>query len=85
MLHAAPETLREYDRQHNTEFFKTLYHYLSNDRNVVSTAAALHVHRNTLLYRVKKIMEVIDTELDSSDERLYVLLSYKLSDPDDLS
>lgn len=79
MLHPAPELLWEYDKLHNTEFYRTLYVYLANDRNVVNTSGILHVHRNTLLYRIKKLTEIIHTSLEDSDERVYILLSYKIN------
>lgn len=78
ILHPAPEILSEYDRSNHTEFFQTLYAFLQNDRSLVAASAALHIHRNTLLYRIKKIQELIGSELDDPDERVYIQLSYKL-------
>lgn len=55
----------------------TLYSYLLNGRNITTTAAALHIHRNTLLYRLNKIADflAVDFENLSSELLFYLLLS----------
>ncbi len=47
--------LVEYDRQHESELVRTLWVYLQNRTNVTVTARALHLHRQSLLYRLSKI------------------------------
>lgn len=78
ILHPASEILRKYDQSNHTEFYQTLYAFLQNDRSLVAASAALHIHRNTLLYRIKKNQELIGSDLDDPDERVYIQLSYKL-------
>lgn len=52
-----------------------LYSYLLNGRNIADTARAMYLHRNTLIYRLGKIEEVLGKELKSlSDEELLPLL-----------
>ncbi|MCR4435874.1 MAG: helix-turn-helix domain-containing protein [Clostridiales bacterium] len=55
----------------------TLYTYLLNGQNITTTAAALHIHRNTLLYRLDKISDYlyVDFENLSSDMLFYLLMS----------
>lgn len=60
------QQLKEYDEQNHTDYMQTMKVYLDHERNVVETAEALFVHRNTLSYRVKKIEEI--TGLDLNDE-----------------
>ncbi len=69
LLYDSPEeTLREYVRSHigerfltqaspafNTENQNTANCFFSNDMNIAQTAKQLHVHRNTLLYRLEQI------------------------------
>lgn len=65
-----PEELQNlfvYDRLHETELTKTLkiYLYLRNDIN--KTSSALHVHRNTLIYRLNKIRDLTEVEIDEPE------------------
>ena len=70
--------LIDYDRQNNTPYALNLYHYLINERNLAHTAIALHTHRNTLIYRLNRIKEIIQVNLEDSDVRLNLLLTYKI-------
>jgi sugar diacid utilization regulator len=70
--------LLEYDRANNTQYAYTLLQYLKNERNIAHTASALHTHRNTLLYRIEKIRKIIGCDLNDSEVRLQLLLSFKL-------
>lgn len=62
------QQLKVYDRKNHTEYLQTLLIYLKHERNVVETAEALFIHRNTLAYRIKKIEEI--TELNLNDENI---------------
>lgn len=75
-MHPALQTLRTYDKANNTEFAKTLYYYLRYERNVTLTAEKLFIHRNTLQYRIHKILELTNTDLNNSDVRSHLMLSY---------
>lgn len=45
--------------------------------NPVAAAKVLNIHRNTLLYRVNKIKELTQVDLDNGDERLKIQLYLK--------
>ncbi|MBL1120706.1 PucR family transcriptional regulator ligand-binding domain-containing protein [Streptomyces sp. 110] len=47
--------LMEYERVHETELLRTLEAFLDNQRSWQKTADALHVHRQTVLYRIRKV------------------------------
>lgn len=72
--------LYQYDKKHQTEYFKTLRVYLENERNIAHTANALYVHRSTLLYRLNKIQSLIKVNLDKPKIRFHLILSYELFD-----
>ena len=72
--------LVEYDSQNNTSYTQNLYQYLIHERNLAHTSLALHLHRNSLSYRIEKIQEIMKVDLDDSDIRLHLLLSYKIID-----
>ena len=76
------DTLKQYDASAGTEYYKTLGVYLLNERDQTKAADILCVHRNTLIYRIKKIESVISIDLNDSRKRFAVLLSYYISDPE---
>jgi hypothetical protein len=45
------------------ELVRCLYHYFSNGRNVSATADAMHIHRNTLIYRLSKAEEILNIDI----------------------
>ncbi len=73
--HPAIMTLREYDRMHAVQLLPTLSAFLKNDRDVQVTANALYVHRNTLAYRLKRILELCPLDLDDFNVRHRLLES----------
>ncbi|MEM7274243.1 MAG: helix-turn-helix domain-containing protein [Actinomycetota bacterium] len=60
------------------ESIETLRIYLATGRSVSATAAALHLHRNTVRYRVDRIRSRLPVDLDDPDERLLVELGCRL-------
>jgi len=75
---AAPalETLRLHDAKHGTDYYQTLYAYLLCERNQTLTAQKLYIHRNSLIYRIGRIEEIMGMDLNNERDRLYLLLSY---------
>lgn len=62
--------------QHRSEVaVRTLAAYLDNQGSLSRTAKALHAHRNTVAYRVKKIFELLDIDSEDPDERLLLHLA----------
>lgn len=78
--HPSVLELLNYDRLHKTDYSKSLKVYLSKNRNLVDSAKALFIHRNTLVSRIAKIQELLHLNMDDDDVRLYILLSYKVLD-----
>ena len=70
--------LRDYDKKHNQELYRTLYIYLKNNRKSVAAAKELYIHRSTFLYRLDRIKEIMGQSLDNEGNQWYLLLSYKL-------
>lgn len=57
------------------ELIRTLEAYFKHNANLSQTAEALFVHRNTLLYRMERISQILDLDLDNPDNRLAVQLA----------
>ena len=56
--------LCEYDRDKGSSFVETLRAYLANINNLNQVADKLHIHRNTLFYRLRKIEDLTGWDLD---------------------
>ncbi|WP_347565231.1 PucR family transcriptional regulator [Candidatus Enterococcus moelleringii] len=63
------------------ELIETLYQYFYYSRAINKVAAALFIHRNTVIYRLKKIEQILGISLDDPEVRMRlmiaVLLMYK--------
>lgn len=70
--------LEEYDKTHTSNLCITLQIYIENERNIARTAEILDIHRSTLLYRIERIEKITELELDNSEVRFSLLLSYHL-------
>ena len=81
--HPAVITLREHDRAHAVQLLPTLSAFLKNDRDAQATAAELFIHRNTLTYRLKKILELCPLDLDDFNMRHRVLESILIAENHD--
>lgn len=75
-IHPALDRLREYDSRKSTDFYHILRVYLQCERDRVLTAQRLFVHKNTLVYRLKRIVEIFDLDLDNAYEREYLTVSF---------
>lgn len=60
------------------QLIQTLRTYLDLESNASATAAALHVHRNTVLQRLQRIRSLITVDLDDPSNRLTVQLALRL-------
>lgn len=75
LYHPCFALLAEYDRENNTEYLRTLIAYLQNNCSISASANALFIHRNSLQYRIKKIEELLDIRIATSEERFNMLFS----------
>lgn len=70
----AASILAEHDAAHGTDLSRTLRTYLDLLGSVRETAAALHVHQNTVRYRLDVVRAELGIDLDSPDTRLWLWL-----------
>ncbi len=59
----------------SAEFIRTLEAFFEHHGNLSQTAEALYLHRNTLAYRLDRIEEILNIDLDSPEARLSVQLA----------
>ncbi|OCA88129.1 transcriptional regulator [Bacillus sp. FJAT-27225] len=70
--------LYEQDKTQGTDYISTLENYFANNINISETAKAMFLHRNTVIYRIDKIKEILNTDLKNSEELLQIQLALKI-------
>ncbi|MCQ6282380.1 XylR N-terminal domain-containing protein [Bacillus sp. EB600] len=71
-------TLIEEDKNKDMELIKTLFHYLNNGCNITKTARAINFSVTGLRYRLQKINELLETDINVPDVGHQIYLSLKL-------
>lgn len=66
------------DSGKNGELVDTLEAFFACHGNLSQTAALLHIHRNTLTYRLDRVSEITQLDLDDPDARFSLQLALKL-------
>lgn len=66
--------LAEHDAAQGTDLTRTMRVYLDQLGSVRETANALHVHQNTVRYRLEVVRNELGIDLDSPDTRLWLWL-----------
>lgn len=79
LMHPVLKKLKDYDEKHGTDFYDTMYVYLKNERSPLASAKELNLHRNTLAYRLKRLQELFQIDLDDPKVRFHLLVSFELS------
>lgn len=69
--------LRAYDQEHHSELLHTLEVFLAHDSNAKTAADALHIHANTLNYRLKRIAEIGRIDLTRMEQKVTLYLDLK--------
>ncbi|UOF90272.1 helix-turn-helix domain-containing protein [Fodinisporobacter ferrooxydans] len=76
--HPAIQKLQEYDRLHHSNLLETLFVYLVCDSNIKEAADRLHIHTNTLAYRLARMAEIADIQLKDMDQKVGLYLEFRL-------
>ncbi|QBD74559.1 PucR family transcriptional regulator [Ktedonosporobacter rubrisoli] len=70
--------LLDYEQAKGVEMVRTLEVYLANQGNVSETARHLHLHRQSLLYRLQRIEQLTSCHLADAQERFALELGLRL-------
>ncbi|MFJ6571168.1 PucR family transcriptional regulator [Streptomyces sp. NPDC091292] len=73
------DPLRAYDRRHRAELIPTLEAFLDCDGSWTRCAARLHLHVNTLRYRVGRIEQLTGRDLSRLEDKLDFFLALRMS------
>ncbi|HPD96803.1 MAG TPA: PucR family transcriptional regulator ligand-binding domain-containing protein [Synergistales bacterium] len=60
------------------EYLETLYVLCRNGWNLRSSAAEMHLHYNTLRYRIRQISEIVSFDIEDPETRQELLIALKL-------
>ncbi|MCM3725015.1 helix-turn-helix domain-containing protein [Neobacillus cucumis] len=71
-------TLIEEDKNKDMELTKTLFHYLNNGCHINKTARAINFSVTGLRYRLQKINELLETDINVPDVGYQIYFSLKL-------
>lgn len=66
--------IQAHDAEQQTDYLETLRAYLTSNGNITAMAARLHVHNNTVRYRVGRLAKDFDLDLDDPQKRLWLWL-----------
>ena len=61
------QRLLEEDEEKHTGLYHTLKVYLICENNITLAAKKLHIHRNTLVYRLKQIEKCLEVDLNDTE------------------
>ncbi len=70
--------LVEHDERKQADLLRTLNGFFQSNGNLAKAAQDLDVHRNTLVYRLERISELTELDLDDADNRLILHLALKI-------
>lgn len=66
--------IQAYDAEQQTDYLDTLRAYMASNGNISAMAARLHVHNNTVRYRISRLAKDFDLDLDDAQKRLWLWL-----------
>jgi DNA-binding PucR family transcriptional regulator len=83
VCHPGIRALYQADRANGTAYLQTLRNYLAHGRSIAAAAADMHIHRNTVSYRVEHCLRTCALDLNNSQNLLHMLLSLLILDYQD--
>lgn len=70
--------LIEYDQVHHTELLNTFEQYIHYNGSIQKISKELFTHRNTINYRVSKIKELLNSNLDDTEQLFQYQLAFHI-------
>ncbi|SKA09843.1 PucR family transcriptional regulator [Selenihalanaerobacter shriftii] len=70
--------LIKYDNENNANLLDTLEKLVHNDWSIKKTANELYIHYNTVKYRIKRIGEILEVDLQDPEQKFNIAFSLKL-------
>jgi purine catabolism regulator len=70
--------LNHYDLNNNTDLMTTLENYFKANGNVSEAAKKMFIHRNTFIYRIDKIKDILKSDFSDSEQNFNFQLALKI-------
>lgn len=67
--------LLAYDQACGTEYVEFIQNYLKYDGHIRAISEKMFIHRNTVHYKIRKIEEILDCDLQRTDTKMYLLIA----------
>ncbi len=78
ICHPSLLSLMDYDESHGCELVETLFCYLQTACSTSRSASLLNLHKNTMLYRLGRIREVLGMDLSSGEDIFILQTSFRV-------
>ncbi len=78
LCHPAIFRLIRYDKEHGTEFYRTLDTFFQLGNNLAKLSEKMNIHRNTAYYRMSKIYQITGVDLRGDSSVLRLQFSFAL-------
>ena len=78
LIPIALRRLAIHDREKDTQYCETLYYYLTCCHSLKKTSDALYTHRNTVLYRIRRLQEDFVIPLEEPSQHADLLLGVSI-------
>lgn len=78
LIPIALRRLAAHNREKDTQYCETLYHYLTCCHSLKKTGDALYTHRNTVLYHIRRLQEDFAIPLEEPSQHADLLLGVSL-------
>lgn len=80
LSYCSPQLLElvEHDKENQSDLVTTLYIYLENYGNTTKAAAQLFIHKNTLLYRLAKIKDILNCDLTHGEDIYKMMMGLRI-------
>ena len=80
LIHPAVLQLQRLDRETGTEYVKTLRCLLENGLRQTDAARALKIHRTTLIYRMRRIHELTNLDMEDAGDVIHAAISIRMTE-----
>src|SRR3954470_14973778 len=80
VIAAALGPVREYDTRRNTQLIASLRAYIDANFSITRAARVMHIHSNTLLYRLQRIRELTGRDPRNPRDVVFLALSLRLDE-----
>lgn len=67
LCHPVLQKIKSYDAKNDTDYLDTLKVYIRSGCNFAEAAKQLHMHKNSVMYRIKRIEEILGKNINEAE------------------